>query len=73
MQPTLKPVEPAPSVSSQSSPESDNEETGIVIPPSSEDSQSQPFIGPVPREEQQAAKIGFTQLVLGKVVHHAFL
>lgn len=67
-----------PSVSSQSSPESDysagmapstggeEEESSRGISPMTEETFSQPFIGPATQEDHQHAKMGFTGLKLGE-------
>ena len=58
----MKPIEAAPSVSSQSSPESYGAEPFQCeshSPYFSQDSSSQQFIGPSSRDDQQVAKMGF--------------
>ena len=75
LQPAIKvgdlPPEPHPipenSMSSHSSPESDGcEPLPSTSAPYSDDSASQPFIGPATREDQQKAKMGFSAIKLGK-------
>ena len=58
----MKPIEAAPSVSSQSSPESDGAEpfqNESHSPYYSQDSSSQQFVGSSSKDEQQVAKTGF--------------
>ena len=58
----MKPIETAPSVSSQSSPESDGAEPFQMeshSPYFSQDSNSQQFAGQSSKDDQQVVKIGF--------------
>lgn len=73
----MKPIEAAPSVSSQSSPESDGAEPfqqDSHSPYFSQDSSSQQFVGASSREDQQVAKMGFGtfgSFKAGKILSHS--